>query len=364
MRSPRKGSPRKVVLHEEEADPDEEARLRLRGTVPRKAQRFAGAVVGNMRDSGFDDRDIVQVLLALFPKKRQQEEVTQATLRRAWAVFGGGELVRTTKVAHDFKNLKGAGAGPPQPLQREASDVGVTSKMRQEQRRRELEAAQLHAQSKQQVAYTASRQLLKSEFEKMMLLLLGAVADDDGGGGGGGGEGEAVEVVGGGVSQEQLQRLFSETDADGDGEIDFAEFSWLFRSLSEGLSELEAARSRRGTRESLGALLGGEASAAPRLTAEDGGGVGDALQGGGVLTSILRGAASLGAFEEVVQPVAAKPQDRPVDPERAPAASKGADGDAGDGDAGGGDAGGGEWAKPAARIWAGVSDLVRVRVRP
>ena len=105
-----------------------------------------------------------------------------------------------------------------------------------------------------------------------------------------------------------------------------------------------------------------------------GGGVGEALQGGGVLTSILRGAASLGAFEEVVQPVAAKPQDRPVDLERAPAASKGADGDAGDGDAGGGDAGGGdagggdagggEWAKPAARIWAGVSDLVRVRVRP
>ena len=92
--------------------------------------------------------------------------------------------------------------------------------------------------------------------------------------------------------------------------------------------------------------------------------MGDALQGGGVLTSILRGAASLGAFEEVVQPVAAKPQDRPVDPERAPAASKGADGDAGDGDAGGGDAGGGEWAKPAARIWAGVSDPVRVRVRP
>ena len=157
MRSPRNGSPRKAVLHEEEADPDEEARMRLRGTVPRKAQRFAGAVVGNMRDSGFDDRDIVQVLLALFPKKGQPEEVTQATLRRAWAVFGGGELVRTTKVAHDFKNLKGAGAGPPQPLQREASDVGVsdvgvTSKMRQEQRRRELEAAQLHAQSKQQVA--------------------------------------------------------------------------------------------------------------------------------------------------------------------------------------------------------------------
>ena len=95
-----------------------------------------------------------------------------------------------------------------------------------------------------------------------------------------------------------------------------------------------------------------------------GGGVDDALQGGGVLTSILRGAASLGAFEEVVQPAAAKPQDRAVDLERAPAASKGADGDAGDGDAGGGDAGGGEWAKPAARIWAGVSDLVRVRVRP
>ena len=92
--------------------------------------------------------------------------------------------------------------------------------------------------------------------------------------------------------------------------------------------------------------------------------MGDALQGGGVLTSILRGAASLGAFEEVVQPVAAKPQDRAVDLERAPAASKRADGDAGDGDAGGGDAGGGEWAKPAARIWAGVSDLVRVRVRP
>ena len=26
--------------------------------------------------------------------------IAQATLRRAWAVFGGGELVRTTKVAH------------------------------------------------------------------------------------------------------------------------------------------------------------------------------------------------------------------------------------------------------------------------
>ena len=87
----------------------------------------------------------------------------------------------------------------------------------------------------------------------------------------------------------------------------------------------------------------------------DQGDQGDALQGGGVLTSILRGAASLGAFEEVVQPVAAKPHDRAVDLERAPAASEGADGDAG-----GGDAGGGEWAQPAARIWAGVSDLVRV----
>ena len=37
---------------DEDADPDAEARLRLRSTVPRAAQRFAGAVVGNMRDSG------------------------------------------------------------------------------------------------------------------------------------------------------------------------------------------------------------------------------------------------------------------------------------------------------------------------
>ena len=32
-----------------------------------------------MRDSGFEDRDIVQVLQALFPKRRQEEDVTQAT---------------------------------------------------------------------------------------------------------------------------------------------------------------------------------------------------------------------------------------------------------------------------------------------
>eukprot|EP00964_Phaeocystis_antarctica_P159473 scaffold130512_cov72-Phaeocystis_antarctica.AAC.3 len=37
---------------DEDANPEAEARLRLRSTVPRAAQRFAGAVVGNMRDSG------------------------------------------------------------------------------------------------------------------------------------------------------------------------------------------------------------------------------------------------------------------------------------------------------------------------
>jgi hypothetical protein len=68
---------------DEDADPDAEARLRLRGCVARAAQRFAGAVVGNMRDSGFEDRDIVQVLLALFPKNRQEEDVTQATPQRS-----------------------------------------------------------------------------------------------------------------------------------------------------------------------------------------------------------------------------------------------------------------------------------------
>jgi hypothetical protein len=129
-------------------------------------------------------------------------------------------------VAHDFKNLKRAKEGPPQTLQPHNSEVEVTTKMLGEQKRQELEAAQLHAQSKQQVAYTASRQLLKSEFEKMMLLLLGAVADD----GGGDDESEAVAVVGGGVSQEQLQRLFNETDADNNGEIDFGELSQLTSS--------------------------------------------------------------------------------------------------------------------------------------
>ena len=77
-----------------------------------------------------------------------------------------------------------------------------------------------------------------------------------------------------------------------------------------------------------------------------------------MLTSILSGAASLGAFEEVVQPEAAKPllkhQDGVVDLHRAAATSKVAAGDAGDDDAGGG-----EWAQPAARIWAGVSDLAQ-----
>ena len=65
----------------------------------------------------------------------------------------------------------------------------------------------------------------------MMLLLLGAVADDDSGGGGD--ESEAVVQVGGGVSQEQLQRLFNETDSDGDGEIDFGAFSQLTSSYPQ-----------------------------------------------------------------------------------------------------------------------------------
>ena len=134
-----------------DADPDAEARLRLRGAVPRAKWRFAGAVVSNMRDAGFEDRDTVQVLQALFPQRRQHDDVTQATLQRvycimwciawctawctavvhcrralrgalpsctavvhcrraldediaqatlrsAWAVFGGGELVRVSKV--------------------------------------------------------------------------------------------------------------------------------------------------------------------------------------------------------------------------------------------------------------------------
>jgi hypothetical protein len=75
----------------------------------------------------------------------------------------------------------------------------------------------------------------------------------------------------------------------------------------------------------------------------------------------LSGAASLGAFEEVVlvQPVTAKPlrkhQDGVVAPHRAAAtASKATVGDASDGDAGDG-----EWAQPAARIWAGVTDLAQ-----
>ena len=58
-------------------------------------------------------------------------------------------------MAHDFKNLKSAEAGPPQTLQpNNNAKVEITTKMRQEQRRQELEAAQLHAQSKQQVAYS------------------------------------------------------------------------------------------------------------------------------------------------------------------------------------------------------------------
>ena len=69
---------------EAEADTDA-ARLRLRGTVPCAARHFAGAVVGNMRDAGFEDADTVQVLQALFPPRKQHEDIAQATPQRsAW----------------------------------------------------------------------------------------------------------------------------------------------------------------------------------------------------------------------------------------------------------------------------------------
>ena len=84
-------------------------------------------------------------------------------------------------MAHNFKQR--AEAWQPQQLQ---PNMGlkmseVTAKMQQEQQRQELEAAQVHAQSKKVVEYTASRQLLKSEFERLVLLLLGAAVDDSGG---------------------------------------------------------------------------------------------------------------------------------------------------------------------------------------
>ena len=82
----RRAGDRLDVEAEAEAEADTDAaRLRLRGTVPRAARRFAGAVVGNMRDAGFEDADTVQVLQALFPPRKQHEDIAQATPQRsAW----------------------------------------------------------------------------------------------------------------------------------------------------------------------------------------------------------------------------------------------------------------------------------------
>ena len=58
-------------------------------------------------------------------------------------------------MAHDFKQRGEEWRTQTlQPNNNAAPEI--TTKMRQEQRRQELEAAQLHAQSKQQVAYSTN----------------------------------------------------------------------------------------------------------------------------------------------------------------------------------------------------------------
>ena len=107
------------------------ARLKLRRSVEPAKRRFAGAIVCNMRDAGFDDKEIVHVLQALFPPLvgHQSPRTREAVLGKAWVAFGGGDLVQVKTVAHDFR-MAVADAGGIAPL---VATLGQESIRAQEQ---------------------------------------------------------------------------------------------------------------------------------------------------------------------------------------------------------------------------------------
>ena len=291
-----------------QAEGDRIARLKLRRAVEAPKRRFAGAVVCNMRDAGFDDAQVVQVLQVLFPARGQTSAEREEALQRAWHAFGGGDLVPIQQVAHDFtmtvaaaaaEAREGAGAraheGEAEARRREEGRVRAALDAqfvahgseehvqgRTHAERRAQSEAMAQARARTAVRFQASRMLLKAEFERLALLLLGdgihhQQSDDvggEGGEGGGGGEGgyggKSDGEREGSMSQAQLRALFEETDKDNNGMIDFAEFCHLFAELTDGLKGIKGSR-----------LTGGS------------------VEDGTALASILDGAATLGAFDEV-----------------------------------------------------------------
>lgn len=95
-----------------------------------------------------------------------------------------------------------------------------------------------------------------------------------GGEGEGGGKGNGERE--GSMSQAQLRALFEETDKDNNGMIDFSEFCHLFGELTDGLKAIKPGHGSGGGSR----VMGG-------------------IEEGTVLASILDGAATLGAFDEV-----------------------------------------------------------------